>query len=150
MSQNPISILERELLKVLKEEYSFYQSLYILLDKQRELIRFNRDENLLDLYAEVERCQARIRESEQRIEELRAQNPRTFRLAAVHPEIKKTVNSMVTLVKKNIKLVEENETYLKSRHERIQTELSELKNSRKILQYVTNEQSTPQFVDGRQ
>ena len=46
---NAITQLEQTLLRILKEEYSFYQSLYILLDKQRDVIQFDRDENLLDL-----------------------------------------------------------------------------------------------------
>jgi len=39
---NAITQLEQTLLRILKEEYSFYQSLYILLDKQRDIIQFDR------------------------------------------------------------------------------------------------------------
>ncbi|MDZ4722876.1 MAG: hypothetical protein SGI97_03075 [candidate division Zixibacteria bacterium] len=48
MTTNAITQLERDLLTLLKDEYSFYQSLYILLDKQRDLIRFDKDDHLLD------------------------------------------------------------------------------------------------------
>ncbi|MBN1213691.1 MAG: hypothetical protein JXA92_14050 [candidate division Zixibacteria bacterium] len=149
MNSNAISQLEQELLRILKEEYSFYQSLYILLDKQRDYIKFNKDEHLLDLYAEIERCQKRIQASEDKITDIQNQNPKLFRIAAIHPEIKKMVNCIVTLVKKNISLVSENEEYVKDRHERIRMELNELKSSRKILKYLSDVESSPQFVDGK-
>jgi hypothetical protein len=148
-TSNPITQLEQTLLRILKEEYSFYQSLYILLDKQRDLIKFDKDENLLDLYAEIERCQRRIRESEEKVTAIREQNPRLFKLASVYPEIRKTVNSIVTLIKKNLTLIEDNKEYVVSRHARIKSELDELKNSRKILQYMADAEPSPQFIDGQ-
>ena len=149
MSTNAISQLEQEILRILKDEYSFYQSLYILLDRQRDSIRYKKDEHLLDLYAEIERCKQRIRESEGKISALKTKNPQAFKVAAVHPQVKKLVNSIVTLVKKNMSVVAENEEYLTDRYERIKSELSELKNSRKILQYVRDVDPSPQFVDGK-
>lgn len=149
-TNNAISQLEQELLQILKDEYSFYQSLYILLDKQRDYIKFNRDEHLLDLYAEIERCQRRIQESENKIADIKDRNPKLFRIAAIHPEVKKMVNCIVTLVKKNMGLVEENREYVTDRQERIKLELDELKNSRKILQYLRDvDDVSPQFVNGK-
>ena len=146
---NAITQMEQGLLTILKSEYSFYQNMYILLDKQRDLIRYNKEESILDLYAEVERCQRRIKESEEKVAVLKQHNPRMFKVAALHPDIKKTINSIVTLVKKNVKLVEENEAYVRERHDRIKVELSELKNSGQILKYLNDSDPSPQFVDGR-
>jgi len=148
--QNAITQLEQTLLQILKQEYSFYQSLYILLDKQRDQVRFDKDENILDLYAEIERCQKRIKESETRVTTIRNKQPKIFRLASMHPEILKIVNSIVTLVKKNLKLVEDSNEFLSTRQDRIMSELDQLKNSRKIMQYVSEGQPPPQFVDGKQ
>ena len=142
--------LERELIFVLKEEYSFYQSLYISLDKQRDSIKYNKDERLLDLFTEVERCHQRIRRSEEKIAQLRDANPQAFKLAAAHPEIRKLVNSIGTMIKKNLALVSECDEYLQGRYERIKAELGELRNSRKILQYMSDGDPAPQFVDGQQ
>ena len=149
METNVISQLEQRIIKILKDEYSFYQSLYILLDKQRDAIRYQKDEHLLDLYAEVERCQQRISESEEKISSLKTKNPSMFRVAAAHPEIKKLVNSIVTLVKKNVTLVAENEEYMTTKYERIKAELGELKNSNKIVQYLRDVEPSPQFVNGK-
>ncbi|HOP06906.1 MAG TPA: hypothetical protein PLF13_06400 [candidate division Zixibacteria bacterium] len=149
MDKNAITQLERQLILTLKEEYSFYQSLYITLDKQRDAIKFNRDERLLDLFAEIERCHQRIKKSEDKIAVMRTRNPSVFRLAAAHPEVKKIVNSIATMVKKNMVLVAECEEYLSDRYRRIKQELGELKSSHKILQYMRDADPSPQFVDGK-
>ncbi len=149
MEYNEISQLERELIFVLKEEYSFYQSLYITLDKQRDSIKFNRDNRLLDLFAEITRCHQRIKKSEEKIAGLKAKHPQIFTVAAVRPEIKKLVNSIATMVKKNATLVGESEEYLRGRYERIKEELGELRNSNQILRYMSDPDPSPQFVDGK-
>ena len=148
-STNAITQLEQALLRILKEEYSFYQSLYILLDKQRDIIKYDRDENLLDLYAEIERCQRRIKESEAKVTAIKEKDPRLFRLAAVYPEVRKTVNSIITLVKKNLALIHDNKEYVVNRHDRIKAEMDDLKNSSKILQYIADAEPSPQFVNGK-
>jgi hypothetical protein len=150
MDYDKLKQLERELIFVLKEEYSFYQSLYILLDRQHDLIKYNSDDRLLDLFMEIERCRERIKQSEEKITELKNRNAEAFRMAALLPEVKKIVNSIVTLVKKNINLVSECEDYMKERYDRIQAELGELKNSNKILQYLRDVEPAPQFVDRKQ
>ncbi len=146
---NALKQLERELVFVLKEEYSFYQSLYIKLDQQRDAVKFNKDEDLLDLFAEIERCHARINKSDQKIKALKERDPELFRMALALPEVKKIVNSMAALVKKNINLVQESEDYLREKYERIRSELGELQNSQKILQYITATQQSPLFIDGK-
>lgn len=150
MDYDSLKQVERELIFVLKEEYSFYQSLYIMLDKQRDFIKYNSDEHLLDLFVEVERCHMRIKKSEEKIAALKDKNPQAFKMAAILPEVKKIVNSIVTLVKKNMNLVSECESYLKGRYERIKAELGELRNSQKILKYLHDVDPSPQFVDGKQ
>lgn len=150
MDYDVLKQVERELIFVLKEEYSFYQSLYVMLDKQRDLIKYNGDERLLDLFAEVERNRLRIKKSEQKIAALKQRQPQALQMAVALPEVKKMVNSIATLVKKNMILVSESEGYLRGRYERIKSELGELKNSEKILQYLRSADPSPQFVDGKQ
>ena len=149
MDHRAVSQLERELIFLLKEEYSFYQSLYITLDKQRDSVKFNKDERLLDLFTEIQRCHKRIRQSEEKIGFLKQKHPRVFQMAAIRPEIRKLVNSIATMLQKNLNLVAESEQYLKGRHERIKQELGELRNSNKILQYISGLDPSPQFVDGK-
>ena len=140
---------QRQLIAILKEEYSFYQSLYILMDKQRDMIKYDKDDKLLDLYAEIERCRRRIVESEEKISKMRSAHPDGFANLSNHPAIRKLVNSIVTMLRKNMTLVKENESVVKERYDRIRTELNQLKNSSKILQYLATSDPSPQFVDGR-
>ena len=146
---NAITRFERELINLLKREYSFYQSLYVLLDQQRDIVKYNKDEKLLDLFADIERCHQRIRQSGEKIEAMKSSDPRIFRLASVSPDVRKIVNSIGTLIKKSMSLVSENEEYMMSRYTRLKSELDELKNSNKILQYVNDVAPAPQFVDGK-
>ena len=150
MDYNAVNQLARELIHLLKEEYSFYQSLYVLLDKQKDNIQYNKDERLLDAYAEIERCYSRVRQSEERIAALRNRNEDMFKMAAVMPEVKKLVNNIVTLVTKNMNLVADCEAYMTNRYERLKTELGELKSSDKILQYISEAKPAATIVDGQQ
>lgn len=141
--------MERKLLCILKEEYSFYQSLYLTLDKQRDAVKYNNDERLLDLFTEIERCHKRIKRSEEKVAALKEKAPEIFDRASANPEIRKVVNSIATMVKKNMNLVHECEEYLQGRYQRIKDELGELRNSSKILQYLSDGSPAPQFVDGK-
>ncbi len=149
MEYNDITRLENELLLSLKEEYSFYQSLYILIDRQRDLIKFDKDEKLLDLFTEIERCHLRIKKSEEKVTMLRQKNPRLFPLAASAPEVKKVVSGIESLITKNMTLVQENELYLRERYGRLREELDQLQNSSKILQYLRENRPQQLFVDSK-
>jgi len=147
MEYNAISNLERDLVQILKEEYSFYQSLYILIDKQKDLLKFEKEEKLLDIYTEIERCHKRILESEEKIAGIRRDNPKLFNLAATAPEVKKIAQSIITLLKKDMDLVRKNEAYAASRYQRVKDELKNLRNSEKIVKYIKDLEDKPQYVD---
>lgn len=140
---------DKHLQALLQEEYSFYQSLYILLDKQRDFIKYEKDDHLLDLYAEIERCQRRIKDSEDKITALRTHDPSKFAAVLTNVDIKKLVNSIATLVKKNIEVIADNDKIVRSRHERIKNELEDLQQSAKIMQYLGVPDGSAQFVDGK-
>ncbi len=140
---------DKQLQALLQDEYSFYQSLYILLDKQRDFIKYEKDDHLLDLYAEIERCQRRIKESEEKITALRTYDQAKFTAAIANAEIKKLVNSITTLVKKNIEVISDNDALVRDRHARIKGELEDLRTSAKIMRYLGEKETSPQFVDGK-
>jgi hypothetical protein len=140
---------DKQLQALLQEEYSFYQSLYILLDKQRDFIKYEMDDHLLDLYAEIERCQRRIKDSEEKITALRMHDPSKFTAVLTNVDIKKLVNSIATLVKKNIEVIADNDKIVRSRHARIKNELEDLQQSAKIMQYLGVPDASAQFIDGK-
>jgi len=147
MEYNAISGLEQELIRVLKEEYSFYQSLYILIDKQKDLLRFDKEEKLLDVYTEIEQCHKRILESERKLALLRQSNAKLFNLAISAPDVKKIAQSIAALVRKNLELIKTNEEYASERYGRIREELKNLQQSTKIVKYIKDLEVEPQFVD---
>jgi prefoldin subunit 5 len=149
MDYKALNQLEQELLAVLKDEYSFYQSLYIMLDKQRDQIKFDKDDRLMDLFAEIQRFHARIKTSDDKIALLGARNSKIFDMAVALPEVKKLTNSIATLIKRSIGIITECEEYIQSRHERIREELDKLRNSHKIIKYIADADTSPHFVDGK-
>lgn len=140
---------DKQIQSLLQEEYSFYQTLYILLDKQRDYIKYEKDDHLLDLYAEIERCQKRIKDSEDKIAALRQHDPARFAAMLTNADVKKLVNSIATLLKKNIEVINDNDHLVRERHDRIKSELDDLRRSAKIMQYFGTGEPSAQFIDGK-
>jgi hypothetical protein len=149
MEYKQVVELENRLISLLKEEYGFYQSLYILIDKQKDLLKYDRDQNILSVYEEIKRMEKRIGESEQKITELRNDNRKLFNLAATSPEVRKLVNSISTLIRKNLSMIKENEEFANDRYLRIKEELEVLKNSQKLIQYTGSQADKARILDGK-
>jgi hypothetical protein len=148
MEYSQVVELEERLLELLRQEYSFYQSFYLLLDKQKDHLRFERDQKLVDLYEEIEKAERRISESEDKVAKLRAENRKIFNLAAASPEVKKLVTSIATLIKKNLTLIKENEDFAKNKRRRIEEELEQVKKMYNLMAYKKRD-SKAQIIDGR-
>ena len=149
MEYKQVVELENRLISLLKEEYGFYQSLYILIDKQKDLLRYDRDQKILSVYEEIKRMEKRIGESEQNISQLRNDNRKLFNLAATSPEVRKLVNSISTLIRKNLSMIKENEEFANDRYLRIKEELEVLKNSQKLVQYTSSQAEKARILDGK-
>ncbi len=149
MEYRQVVELENKLIALLKEEYGFYQSLYVLIDKQKDLLKYDRDDKILAVYEEIKRMEKRIGESEVKIADLRNGNRKLFNLAATSPEVRKLVNSIATLVRKNISMIKENEEFANERYQRIKEELEALKNNRKLFQYSGGQGEKARILDGK-
>ncbi|NIS18248.1 MAG: hypothetical protein GWN00_19675 [Aliifodinibius sp.] len=145
MEYSQVVELEEKLLELLRQEYSFYQSLYLLFDKQRDNLRFERDQKLIDLYHEIEKAEKRIAESEDKIAKLRGENRKIFNLAATSPEVKKLVTSIATLLKKNLALIKENEDFARNKRNRIEEELEQVRNMYDIMAHKEGDNSAKVF-----
>jgi hypothetical protein len=149
MDYSEVTKLEQQLISTLKEEYSFYQSLFILVDKQRDHIKYDRDQRVVDLHSEVERLYRRIQESEETIAGLREGNRKLFALAASAPEIRRLSSSIATLVSKSLKLIAENRQVAEGKYQAIKEKLAELQRSAKIGDYLRQPPGEPCFLDKR-
>ena len=141
--------LENTLISFLKEEYSFYQSLYILIDKQMDVLKYDRDQKILSVYEDVQNVKKRIAESEQKIAELRNNNRKLFNLAATSPEVRKLVNSISTLIKKNLSMIKDNEEFANDRYIRIKEELEALKNAQDLAAHRGHRPEKARILDGK-
>lgn len=148
MEYSQVVELEEKLLELLRKEYSFYQSLYLLIDKQKDLLKFERDQKLIDLFDEIEKAEKRILESEEKISQLRNANRKIFNLAATSPEVKKLVNSIATLIKKNLAIIKENEDFAVNKRNRIREELEQVKRMYNVLAYKQPEDVRSRIIDG--
>jgi len=148
MEYSQVVELEEKLLELLRKEYSFYQSLYLLIDKQKDLLKYERDQKLIDLYDEIEKAEKRILESEEKISQLRNANRKIFNLAATSPEVKKLVNSIATLIKKNLAIIKENEDFAINKRNRIHEELEKVKRMYNVMAYKEREDVRSQIIDG--
>ncbi len=147
MEYSDVTKLETRLVAGLKEEYSFYQSLFIIIDKQRDYIKYDKEQKIVDLYGEIERIVVRINESEAAINQLKNENKNLFSLAASAPEVRRLVNSITTLISKTLKLVQENEEIATAKYDSIKEQLLQLQQGRKVTDYLTVPQNSAQYVD---
>jgi hypothetical protein len=150
MEYSEVTKLEQELTGTLKEEYSFYQSLFILVDKQRDHLKYDREQRLVDLNKEVDRLYGRIRESEDRIAALRKANRKLFNLASSAPEVRRLTSSIATLISKSLKLVEENRTTVNARYDLVRQKLAELQRNGQIVSYLRSSADTSHYLDQKQ
>ena len=147
MEYSDVTKLETKLIAGLKDEYSFYQSLFIIIDKQRDYIKYDKEQRIVDLYGEIERICTRIKESEENVAKLRSENKQLFNLAASSPEVRRLVNSITTLISKTMRIVKENEETATSKYESIREQLKQLHKGRNLAAYIPAEDRHPQYVD---
>ena len=138
MDFRPTASLEKEIIALLKDELSFYQSMFILADKQKDCLKLGRDTELAQVYADISRFSQRIAQSERRLADIMQKDQKSFVLASSHLEVRRLVTSIAAIVEKNIGLLKDNLTAAESREAFIQSELEELNKSRQLLEQLTS------------
>ncbi|HEU4436153.1 MAG TPA: hypothetical protein VFR89_01720 [candidate division Zixibacteria bacterium] len=146
MDFRPTASLEKEIISLLKDELSFYQSMFILADKQKDCLKLGRDTELAQVYADISRFSQRIAQSERRLADIMQKDQKSFVLASSHLEVRRLVTSIAAIVEKNIGLLKDNLTAAESREAFIQSELEELHKSRQLLEQLAGR---PENADGR-
>jgi len=136
----------RSLAALLREELGFYRSLYVLLDRQRDWLKYERDSRILDIYSDIEKLKSRIQESQAKILNVRQNNQRLFGLALETPEIGRLVENIVSLINKCMELAGENESLASAKRDRLKAELADLANGEQFYGALKKE-SPPRFVD---
>jgi len=136
----------RSLAALLREELGFYRSLYVLLDRQRDWLKYEKDSRILDIFNDVDRLKARIQESQEKICSIQKEHPRSFAQTVETPEVRRLVENVVSLISKCVEVVAENESIAHSKRERLQAELRELADGERWYGAL-KPPSSPRYVD---
>ncbi len=139
---------QRALAALLREELGFYRSLYVLLDRQRDWLKYERDSKILDIFEDIEKLKNRIKQSQEKIQSTQQQQPQRFQRALAAPEISRLVENIVTLISKCVELTNENESIATTKRDRLKSELAELTAADQFYHTLKQKQS-PRFVDQR-
>lgn len=138
MDYRPSASIEKEIISILKDELSFYQSMFILADKQKDSLRADHDGELAQIFADIARFNRRIAESERLLRELLEKDRQNFTLAASNFEVRRLISSITAILEKNLSLMKENEEFAASRQEVIRAEAAELSRSRQMMDLLSN------------
>jgi len=136
----------RSLAALLREELGFYRSLYVLLDRQRDWLKYERDSRILDIFDDIEKLKSRIQESQVKIQDVRRNNEQLFGQALETPEVGRLVENIISLINKCVELVGENESLASAKRDRLKIELAELANGEQFYGALKKE-APPRFVD---
>ncbi len=136
----------RSLAAMFREELGFYRSLYVLLDRQRDWLKYERDSRILDIYTDIEKLKKRIQESQDKITGVRERNETQFRVALEAPEVARLVDNITSLINKCVEVVAENESIAETKSERLRSELAGLADGRQFYAALEPE-TAPRFVD---
>ena len=137
---------QRSLATLLRDELGFYRSLYVLLDRQRDWLKYERDSRILDIFEDLEKLKKRIQESHEKILGVRRKNQQLFEQALVAPDVARLVDNIVSLINKCVELTGENESIATTKQDRLKAELSELVNGGKFYNALKTD-AVPRFVD---
>lgn len=137
---------QRSLATMLRDELGFYRSLYVLLDRQRDWLKYERDSRILDIFEDIEKLKKRIQESHDKILNVRRQNRQLFEQALAAPDVTRLVDNIVSLINKCVELAGENESIATAKRDRLKAELSDLADGGKFYRALKTE-TAPRFVD---
>ncbi len=149
MEYRSAGALEKEITSILKDELSFYQSMFILIDNQKESLRLGDGSELGKVFADIAGFNRRITDSEKKLGLLMEKDRESFSLAASNLEIRRLVVSIAAIVQKNVALMKENEEFVSNRQAALQAALDELSKSQKMLEALSGFASSKRLVNNK-
>jgi len=137
---------QRSLAALFREELGFYRSLYVLLDRQRDWLKYERDSRIIDIFEDIGKLNKRIQESHDKILNVRQTNREAFEHALAAADIARLVDNIVSLINKCMELAGENETIAAAKRDRLKAELSGLSDGGRFYGSLRTK-AAPRFVD---
>jgi len=136
----------RSVAALLREELGFYRSLYVLLDRQRDWLKYERDSRILDIFNDIEKLKTRIQGSQEKIFQLSQKNGQLFQQALETPEVARLAENIVSLINKCVEVVGENESIAKAKRNRLKAELADLAKGERLYSALKHPVQ-PRYVD---
>ena len=148
MDYDAATELHRELVYRLKRELTFYRSLFILIDRQREAAERGDEAELALRYGELRTLLKGLAESQFAIQALREKEPTLFDQAAQQPPIPELVQQASEILTASLDAVKDSTRSAKHHYKRLQTELAKLGSEHKAIQSYTGNPAAGKIIDG--
>jgi hypothetical protein len=140
--------LHRELVYRLGRELSFYRSLFVLVERQRDAAKAGSEDRLALSYAELNTILGGLRESQFAIGEMRRKEPTLFAQAAAMPPVPELVREAEEILRAAHAALEEGRRAARERYQRLKSELSQLSLEHRALHAYKPSEPAGRFLDG--
>jgi hypothetical protein len=140
--------LHRELVYRLKRELTFYRSLYILIQRQRDAALRGAEAELAISYGELDPIMGGLKESQFVISAMREKEPKLFERAASLNPVPELVGQAHDILRATHNALEEGTTAAKEHYRKIQAELARLSKEHATLKAYRPVPKSGHLLDG--
>jgi len=141
MDYNPVRELHRELVYRLKRELTFYRSLFVLVERQREAADRGDEAEIALRYGELSAIVGGLSESQFAMQAMREKEPKLFARAAQIDPVPELVKQASEILQASLDAVKEGSRAARIHYRRLQAELTKLGREHKALH--THKSRTP-------
>lgn len=140
--------LQRELVYRLKRELTFYRSLYVLIQRQRDAALRGAEADLARSYGELDTILAGLRESQFAIAALKDKEPELFAKATRVDPVPELVTQAHEVLEATKTALAEGQQAAKAHYRKLQAELSRLDREDQALRSYQDAPQTGRLLDG--
>ncbi len=140
--------LQRELVYRLKRELTFYRSLYVLIQRQRDAALRGDEAELAQSYGELDTILAGLRESQFAISVLKDKEPELFAKASRVDPVPELVAAAHEVLEAAKTALEEGQRAARQHYRKLQAELARLGREDEALKAYQSAQSPGRLLDG--
>jgi hypothetical protein len=139
---------QRELVYRLKRELTFYRSLYVLIQRQRDAALRGSEADLAQSYGELETIMAGLRESQFAIAALKDKEPDLFVKASRMEPVPELVSQAHEILEASKTALEEGHQAARQHYRKLQAELGRLGREDEALRAYQASSGPGQLLDG--
>lgn len=140
--------LHRELVYRLSRELTFYRSLFLLIDRQREAAERGDETELALRYGELRTLLKGLAESQFAIKALREKEPKLFGKAVQLQPIPEIVQQASEILAASLAAVKESKRSARQHYRKLHAELAKLGTEHKAIQSYTGKAPAGRITDG--